>query len=109
MDPYIGAVVLSSTQVEQIAQEVATEHLSPGVIDAVSSEETVDSQGRDAVRITITLKAETAKTLTGDGVLDTLVAIQTRLAEKGDQRLPIVEYEEVGELSEADDDGDAQS
>ena len=75
----------------------------------MSSEETVDSHGRDAVRITITLKAKTAQTLTGDGVLDTLVAIRTQFSQKGDERLPIVEYEEAGEMTGADDGGDAQS
>lgn len=101
--------MLNAAEIGEIAKKVATEHLSPGVVDAVSSEETIDSQGRDALRITITLKAKTANTLTGDGVLGTLVAIQSRLAEKGDDRLPIVEYEEIGELTEADDSGDAQS
>ncbi len=101
--------MLNSAEIGQIARKIAADHLSPNVVDAVSSEETVDSQGRDAVRITITLKANTANTLTGDGVLDTLVAIRTQLAEKGDDRLPIVEYEEVGELTEAEDSGDAQS
>ncbi|HVV51823.1 MAG TPA: hypothetical protein VHO06_19300 [Polyangia bacterium] len=42
-------------------------------------------------------------------MLDTLVAIQRQLAKHGEERLSIVEYEEEGEVIEADDVGNAQS
>lgn len=83
--------------------------MPPEAIDGVSSKDTLDSEGRDAVRITITLKAKVAQQLKGDDVLDTLVAIQSQLAKEGESRLSIVEYEEAGEAVEADDIGDAQS
>lgn len=88
---------------------MAVQHLPPEAIDGVSSKDTLDSEGRDAVRITITLKAKVAQQLKGDDVLDTLVAIQSQLAKEGESRLSIVEYEEAGEAVEADDIGDAQS
>ena len=106
--PYIGTIVLSSAQIEQIAKEMAVQHLSPEAVDHVSSQQIVDSQGRDAVRITITLTSKTAQRLSGDAVLDTLVAIQNRFAEKGEDRLPIVENAEAGEVTEADELGDAE-
>ena len=106
--PYIGMVVLSSAQIEQIAKEMAVRHLSPQAVDHVSSQQIVDSQGRDAVRITITLTSKVGHQLNGDAVLDTLVAIQHRFAEQGEDRLPIVEYAEAGEVTEADEFGDAE-
>ena len=101
--------MLSSAEIGQIAKQEAVQHLPPEAIDGVSSQDTLDSEGRDAVRITITLKAKVAQQLKGDDVLDTLVAIRSRLAEAGESRLSIVEYEETGEAVEADDIGDAQS
>ncbi|HVZ89996.1 MAG TPA: hypothetical protein VHG72_23750 [Polyangia bacterium] len=100
---------MNSAEIDEIAKTVAIQHLSPDAVDDVISQETVDSQGRDAVRITIKLKARVAQKLNGDDVLDTLVAIQTQLARRGEERLSIVEYEEAGETSEADDVGNAQS
>lgn len=100
--------VLSSAEIGQIAKEVAMQRLSPDAIDGVSSEDTLDS-GHDAVRITITLKAKAAQSLNGDDVLDTLVAIRSQLAKRGEDRLSIVEYQEADEAVEADDSGDTQS
>jgi hypothetical protein len=97
--------VLNSAKIDEIAKAVAIQHLSPEAIDDVISHDTVDSQGRDAVRITIKLKAKAAEKLNGDDVLDTLVAIQSQLAKHGEERLSIVEYEEAGEVIEADDVG----
>jgi hypothetical protein len=101
--------VLNSAKIDEIAKAVAIQHLSPEAIDDVISHDTVDSQGRDAVRITIKLKAKAAEKLNGDDVLDTLVAIQSQLAKHGEERLSIVEYEEAGEVIEADDVGSTQS
>jgi hypothetical protein len=101
--------MLSSADIGKIAKEVASKRFPPESIDDVSSQETVDADGRDALRITITLKAKIAQQLKGDDVLDTLVDIQSRLAQKGENRLSIVEYQEAGEILEADDIGDTKS
>jgi hypothetical protein len=101
--------MLSSADIGKIAKEVAAKRFPPESIDDVSSQETVDADGHDALRITITLKAKTAQQLKGDDVLDTLVDIQSRLAQKGENRLSIVEYQEAGEILEADDIGDTKS
>lgn len=45
-----------------------------------------------------------ARLLKGDDVLDTLVAIKADLAQAGEERPSIVEYEEVGEAIEPDAD-----
>ena len=101
--------MLSAAEIGKIAKEVAAKRFPPGAIDDVSSQETVDSEGHDALRITITLKPKIAEQLQGDDVLDTLVDIQSQLANRGENRLSIVEYQEAGEVLEADDLGDAKS
>ena len=98
-----------AAEIERIVREEAVRHLSATAIDGVTTQETLDSEGHDAVRITITLKANSAQNLKGDDVLNTLVAIRSELARSGEDRLPIVEYEEAGEDIEPDDSGDAQS
>jgi hypothetical protein len=101
--------VLSPAEIDRIAKEVAIQRLPPDIVDDVGSRPTLDSEGRDAVLITITLKSKTASGLSGELVLDTLVEIQHQLARRGEDRLKIVEYEETGESVEADDLGDSQS
>jgi len=101
--------VLSQDEIGRIAKQVAIRHLPPDIIDDVTSRPTLDSEGHDAVLITITLKSKAATGLSGDDVLDTLVEIQSQLAKHGEDRLKIVEYQETGESVEADDLGDSQS
>ncbi len=95
--------MLPSARLEEIARTAVFKHLREDSVEQVSSEETFDSEGRDAVRITITLKPKAAARLEDDAVLDALVEIRTDLYAAGEERTPIVEYAEVGELVEADD------
>lgn len=89
--------------IANIARKAATKHLEKGSVERVESEPATDSDGNDALRITLVLKPHTADTLDGDSVLDTLVAIQRELREAGEDRFPIVEYATQEEL-EADAD-----
>jgi len=67
------------------------------------SQPTVDSEGRDALRITIVIESGAAARIKGDAALDTLVQIQDRLREAGEERFPIVEYATKEELEESGD------
>lgn len=95
--------MITEPQIDEIVQREAIRHLNKKAIDGVQSRAALDSEGRDAIRITIRLKPKTAKTLEGDAVLDALVAIKSALANAGEARPSIVEYEEAGELVEGDD------
>ena len=66
--------------------------LTPGAVDRVFSEPAIDSTGRDALRITIVIQDEALPKISGDAVVDTLVRVQRRLFEAGEERFPIVEY-----------------
>lgn len=100
--------MLSTAKIDEIASQAAVRHLKREAVEKVSSRATTDSEGQDAVRIVITLKPDVARGLDGDAVLDTLVEINSKLSEAGEERTSIVEYAETGEAIEADD-GDAQS
>lgn len=90
-------------RVDQIAGEVAVAILSRSNVDTVTSEPASDSEGREALRITIVIKPDAASKLEGDKLLDTLVQIQKRLQREGEERFAIVEYATKQELEEGGD------
>lgn len=94
--------MLNQDKIAQIAHRVAAAHLG-GAIDDVMSAPTTDSQGRDALRITIVIKSGSAAKLGGNAILDTLVQIQEELRESGEDRFPIVEYATQEELQDSGD------
>jgi hypothetical protein len=95
--------MLDIEKVIQISRDVAKSNLPPQSVVRVESEPTFDSQGDDALRITIVVAAESADQITGDAAVDTLVQIHDRLRDAGDGRFPIIEYTTEAELAEIDD------
>jgi hypothetical protein len=91
------------TKIDQIVAEVATAILSRASVDSVRSEPTVDSQGDEALQITIVVKSDAVEKLKGDPALDIIVQIQDRLIEAGEDRFPIVEYATPEDLASGDD------
>jgi|SRR6266568_4360549 len=98
--------MLASDQIDQIVHEVAKANLTPTNVDRVLSESAVDSQGNDALRITIVIPPDAVARIKGAAVVDTLVQIQNRLRDAGEERFPIVEYATQEEL---EDSGDSES
>jgi hypothetical protein len=95
--------MLDRTRVNQIVRAVATANLSSAVFSNVISEPTTDSEGRDALRITIVIEPDVVDRIGGDAVLNTLVEIQDNLRKAGDERFPIVEYATEQELQDSGD------
>ena len=95
--------MLDREKIDQIVREVATANLAAQNVQAVQNELATDSEGRDALRITIVLAPDAITKLKGDAVLDTLVEIQDRLREAGEERFPIVEYATEYELAASGD------
>ena len=99
----IGNVMLDQKRIREIAQEVATANLASTTISSVSSSTAIDSEGHEALRITIVIKPGSAAKIDGDATLDTLVGIQERLRAEGEERFPIVEYATKQELRASGD------
>jgi hypothetical protein len=89
--------MLDKTKIDQIAETVATANLTTGSVNSVDSSSTVDPDGKDALLIKIVLTPGSSDGITGDAALDTLTGILRSLQEQGDERFPIIEYEELGE------------
>lgn len=95
--------MIAQAKVRQIAGDVAKANLSRSNVETVESEDAVDSEGRDALRITIVVKPGTAEKFDGEKLLDTLVQIQERLRREGEERFATVEYATKEELEERGD------
>jgi hypothetical protein len=95
--------MLHERRIVEIAGDVARANLTSARVSGIISEPTVDSQGREALRITIVIPPGAAAKIKGDAALDTLVQIQERLRDAGEERFPIVEYATKEELEESGD------
>jgi hypothetical protein len=95
--------MLDEKRIEEIAQEVASENLASSNISSISSSTAIDSEGHDALRITIVINPGSEARIGGDAALDTLVGIQDRLRREGEERFAIVEYATNEELSAGGD------
>lgn len=90
--------MLSQNEIENIAKQVATANLSSTNVSSAISAPGFDSEGHEALRITIVLTPASTATINGDKLLDTLVQIQDQLRKRGEERLPIIEYATTKEL-----------
>lgn len=95
--------MLDEKRIREIAQDVAIANLASTNVTSVSSSPTTDSEGHDALRITIVIKSGSESKIGGDAALDTLVGIQRRLRREGEERLAIVEYATKEELEAGGD------
>ena len=84
--------MLDEKQIRKIAQQVATANLTSANFTSILSSTATNSQGNDALRITIVIKPGAEPKIKGDAALNTLVQIQDRLRKAGEERFPIVEY-----------------
>ena len=95
--------MLDEKRIQKIAQEIASANLTSANVSSVSSSSTIDSEGHDALLITIVIKSGSESKIGGDAALDTLVGIKDRLRRKGEERLAIVEYATKEELDAGGD------
>jgi hypothetical protein len=95
--------MLEADKIIKIAKVAAAANLASSAVSRIISETTTDSEGRDALRITIVVNPNSIDKLTGDATLDTLVQIQEDLRKAGEERFPIIEYATEKELQESGD------
>ena len=95
--------MLQLRDVDVIVREVAQRHLASLGVQNVQSEPTTDSEGNDALRITITLQSAEGIAHSGGALLDTLTEMLDRLNEAKDPRFAIIDYVSEEELDTVDD------
>jgi hypothetical protein len=89
--------MLELTKVNAIAKKAASTVLR-GHLRRVVSERAADSQGQEALHITIVLKPGGADNISGDMALDTLVEVETALRGASEYRFPIIDFATEEEL-----------
>lgn len=101
--------MLDLSKVNQVVSKAASAMLKrPAGVKRVFSEPAADSEGQEALRITIVLKRGSADKISGEQALDTLVGIGRALREASEDRFPIIEYVTEEEL-ESELSGDTES
>ncbi len=91
--------MLEAGRINAIVGDAARKSLKArSVLDVLSSPST-DSEGRDALLITIVVTPTSAANLGGDAALNTVVLVQNELAKAGELRLPLIEFSTKKELA----------
>jgi hypothetical protein len=66
----------------------------------VEHEPTIDSQGREALRVVVVITSNATRKLVNGTALDALVKLQERLRQMREERAPIIEYATEEELAQ---------
>lgn len=90
--------MLHDHKINEIAERVARGQVDEAGLERVLAEPITDSEGNDALRITVVLKPETAQSLSGEAALDLLVELQRALQKEGEERFATVQYATEEEL-----------
>ena len=96
--------MLDFVTIEKIAAKAARAQVADHGLERVVAQPTTDSEGREALRITLVLRPEAVEALSGDTALDLLVSLQRELQSQGEERLAIVEYATEAEMREEEDE-----
>jgi len=98
------ASMLELAEVNRMVKKVASANFKrPAGVRRVFSQRAADSEGEEALRITIVLKPDGLDKISGDMVLDTLVGIGKALRAANDERFPIIDYATEEDLESRDD------
>jgi hypothetical protein len=96
--------MLDLAKVNDIVKKAASATLKGSAgVQRVDSEPTSDSEGQEALHITIVLKRGSGDRISGDTALDTLVRIHRALSDANEERFPIISYVTEEELESSDD------
>lgn len=84
----------------RILRHTLTAKLGEENVERVESEPTTDSQGRDALKVTVVVSPSGVQKLRGGAPLDALVALREQLRDMLEDRIIIIEYATEAELQQ---------
>lgn len=96
--------MLDFRAIEAIADRIAKNQVSEHELKRVLARSIVDSEGNDALRVTVVLTPKAVEELSGDAALELLSELQRALEQAGEERLTIVEYATESEMREEAED-----
>src|SRR5260370_2329063 len=89
-EPGVMETIEDLNQIDAIAKQVAAANLGSENVKSVHSSQTLDSMGRDALRIVITLTPGSLSHVTSAAASTTMFELSKRLLEMAEQRFPTV-------------------
>jgi hypothetical protein len=95
--------MLDYDEVSGIVEKTARSSFGKKNVVRVFSEPGIDSEGEDAVRITIVLTPDAGDKIDGDALLNNLLKVHDGLQQRGEERTPMVGYATEEELAEIGD------
>ena len=84
----------------KLIQQALVAELGTQNVVRVEYQPTTDSQGQDALKITVVIAPGATKKLAKGASLNALVRLQERLSQMQEDRTPIIEYATVAELAQ---------
>lgn len=101
--------MLQDARIKEIALEVARTDLPDWLVEDALIQAAMDSQGGDALRITLVVQPFEWADDDGDSFLRFLVDLHSRLEREGEERLPIPTIATRDDLAVVSDDDDFDS
>ena len=91
-----NGTTMDKTRIELLAKQAATSTLGTGSVKSVISAPMIDSEGEEALRLTIVMSPGFVAALNeGSKVVDTMVRVHDTLEKEGEKRFPFVDFAEA--------------
>jgi hypothetical protein len=81
---------LEDDEIKTIVKDVAVKNHVPVEIEDISTAFAIDSEGLDAIDIVIAIAPSISADISGEDTARTVVEVHQRLADAGEERMPIV-------------------
>ncbi|HJT40330.1 MAG TPA: hypothetical protein VJ762_08375 [Sphingobium sp.] len=92
--------MLNDLNLRQLLRDVLHQRLPNVDLQEILTEQVIDSEGKDALRITLVIPDESVDAITGNQALDLIVDVQKGLSAQGDDRLAVIRYATPADLAE---------
>jgi hypothetical protein len=101
--------MLNPSDITDMVWDVARAQAIDTRFERIAAAPTADSEGKDALSILMVLTPTGASTMTGDNLIEFLSGIWDGLEDRGDERMPILQYATEEGLAEADEEDEPWS
>ena len=95
--------MLEDLELQRIARDIVSKRLPTVELDGLVTQRMTNSDGEEALRITLVLTPGSVDAISGDDALKLLVDIRDGLSRVGEERLPIIEYATSDDVPGEDD------
>jgi hypothetical protein len=86
---------MDKSHIELLAKNAATATLGSGSVSSVIMAPMIDSEGEEAMRLTIVMSPGFAVALDGSKVVETMALVHDSLERAGEKRFPFLDFAEA--------------